>query len=342
MPKLKLGIVNSTSLSMSYGGVAPFIKNLDPFMQKEYDVQYIFLPDNLTRINFIPRRLIFLLYLLGKRRQLRNCDIILSHVPEGSYVVSFGSVPFIHVFHGNFNPMSQSRYWYGKYFMSVFERMEKRVIRKASLMYTVGTEREGIPKIFNPIYHAVEVKSNHLRSGFIFSGRLEKIKNIDRLIRIYAKLPENTRNENPFYIAGTGTQENLLKKLTSLLGLENQIHFLGNLKNEEMVSTDSTKKILTMASSQEGMPMAIAEALSVGIPVISTDTGDIARIVRSNENGFLLPLAFDDDEYIRCIHDILNDYDRFAKNALQSAEIFRSEKIADGLIHDINSISIKN
>jgi glycosyltransferase involved in cell wall biosynthesis len=342
MAKLKLGIVNSTSLSMSYGGVAPFIKNLDPFMQKEYDVQYIYLPDYLTRINFIPRRLIFLLYLLGKGRQLRKCDIILSHVPEGSYVVSFGSVPFIHVFHGNFNPMSQSRYWYGRYFMSVFERMEKRVIRKASLMYTVGTERKGIPKIFNPIHHSVEIKSNHLRSGFIFSGRLEKIKNIDRLIRIYAKLPENTRNENPFFIAGIGTQESLLRKLASLLGMENQIHFLGNLKNEEMVSTDSSKKILTMASTQEGMPMAIAEALSVGIPVISTDTGDIARIIKSNENGFLLPLSFDDEEYIRCVHDILNDYDRFAENALKSAEIFRSEKVADGLIHDINSIIIKN
>lgn len=335
---MKLGIVNSTPLSMSYGGVAPFIKNLDPFMRNEYDVTYILLPALLTRINFIPRRLIFLLYLLGKKKQLRDCDVILSHVPEGSYVVSFGKVPFIHIFHGNFNPMSQSRYWYGKYFMSVFERMEKRVIRKASLMYTVGTERKGIPKIFNPVLHSVKVKSCDLRSGFIFSGRLEKIKNIDRLIQIYSKLPEAIRKQNPFYIAGTGTQESILKKLVSSLGLEEQIHFLGNLKNEEMVETDSTKKILTMASTQEGMPMAIAEALSVGIPVISTDTGDIARIIRSNENGFLLPLSFVDEEYIRCISEILNDYDRFSKNALVSAEIFRSEKVAAALIHDINSI----
>ena len=338
MEKLKLGIVNSTPLNMSYGGVAPFIKNLDPFMREAFDVQYIILPAFLTRINFIPRRLIFLIYLLGQKKRIRDCEIILSHVPEGSWVVSFDKVPFIHIFHGNFNPMSQSRYWYGKYFMSVFERMERRVIRKASLMYTVGTERKGIPKIFNPVLHSVKIKPAGQRKGFIFSGRLEKIKNIDRLIRIYSKLPEPVREKNPFYIAGTGTQELILRKLVLGLGLENEIVFLGNLSNEEMVETDSTKCILTMASTQEGMPMAIAEALSVGIPVISTDTGDIARIVRTGENGFLLPLSFSDEEYIVCIHEILNNYDRFSKNALESADIFRSEKVAASLIQDIHSI----
>jgi glycosyltransferase involved in cell wall biosynthesis len=342
MAKLKLAIVNSTPLSMSYGGVAPFIKNMDPFMQQEFDVTYILLPASLTRINFIPRRLIFLLYLVGKRRHLRKFDIILSHVPEGSWLVSFGKVPFIHIFHGNFNPMSQSRYWYGKYFMRIFELMERRVIRRASLMYTVGSVRNGIPKIYNPVFHSVKVKSYDLRSGFIFSGRLEKIKNIDRLIGIYSKLPKTIQENNPFYIAGTGTQEQSLKKLVLSLRLEDKIHFLGNLNNEKMVETDSSKKILTMASTQEGMPMAIAEALSVGVPVISTDTGDIAGIISNNENGFLLPLSFRDEEYIHCVGEILKDYDRFSKNALASAEIFRSEKVAASLIQDINlKIQIK-
>jgi glycosyltransferase involved in cell wall biosynthesis len=338
MAKLKLGIVNSTSIKMSYGGVAPFIKNLDPFMQDEFDVSYIVLPGSLSRISIIPQRLIFLLYLLGKKKQLNNCDVILSHVPEGSYLVSFGKIPFIHIFHGNSNPMSLSRYRYGKYFKSVFERMEKRVKRKASLMYTVGVERKGIPKIFNPVLHSVKIKDPSLRSGLVFSGRLEKVKNIDRLIKIYAKLPESIQKENPFYIAGAGTQEGILKKLVSSLGLEKKVFFLGELKNEEMVETNSTKKILMMASSLEGMPMAIAEALSVGVPVISTDVGDIARIIRNHENGFLLPLTFEDDEYIRCINIILRDYDRFSKNALSSSEIFRSERIAAALIKDINGI----
>jgi glycosyltransferase involved in cell wall biosynthesis len=339
MPKIKLGIVNITSMKMSYGGIAPFVKNLDPFMQEEYDINYIVLPEFLARIRIIPQRLIYLVYMLGKKRQLSRFDVILSHIPEGSYIVSFCKVPFIHIFHGNSNPMSRSRYWYGKYFRSVYDQIEKRIVRKASRMYTVGVERQGIPKIFNPVLHSVKIKDKSSRSGLIFSGRLEKVKNIDRLIKIYAKLPESIQNENPFYIAGTGTLESTLKKQVSSIGLGNKIIFLGELKNEDMVETNSTKKILLMASTFEGMPMAIAEALSVGVPVISTDVGDIARIIRNQVNGFLLPLAFDDEAYIQCIHAILNDYDHYSDNALSSSEIFRSDRIAAALIQEINRLT---
>ena len=310
MERRKLAIVNSSSIIKSYGGVAPFIKNLDPFLTESFDVTYILLPEFLYNIQFIPRRFIFVMYLLSTRRNLRNFDMILSHVPEGSFVVSYGRVPFVHIFHGNFNPMSQSRYWYGKYFTSIFEFMERRVIRKASLMYTVGKERPGIAKIFNPIHHFIEKKATHLRRGFIFSGRLEKIKNIDKIIRVYSKLPASIQEENPLYIAGIGTQENILKELASALPISGEVIFLGNLSNEEMIEADSSKRILVMASSQEGFPMAIAEALSLGVPVISTDTGDISRILKSYENGFLLSIEFTFEEYIKSILTILDDYDR--------------------------------
>jgi len=338
MGKLKLGIVNSAPLQVSYGGVAPFIKNLDPFLKQEYDVYYFVLPLILTRIRIIPQRLIYLVYLLGKKKQLNRCDVILSHVPEGSYVVSFGRVPFIHIFHGNYNPMTVSRYWFGKYFKWVFDRMEKRIRRKASRMYTVGTEMQGIPKIYNPVFHSVKITDPSSRSGFIFSGRLEKVKNVERSIRIYSKLPEDIQNENPFYIAGKGTLEGDLRKQAVALGLEKKVVFLGELNNDQMVETNSTKKMMIMTSLQEGMPMAIAEALSVGIPVISTDVGDIARIIQSGVNGFLLALSFEDEEYIRCIQTVLGEYKHFCENALASAEIFRSETVSAALIQEINSI----
>jgi glycosyltransferase involved in cell wall biosynthesis len=336
MSKLKLAIINSSSIDKSYGGVAPFIKNLDPFLRDAFEVTYVLLPDYLYNINFIPRRLIFSLYLLGKRRKLKHFDLIFSHVPEGSFVVSFWHIPFIHIFHGNFNPMSQSRYWYGKYFTSVFEAMEKRIIKKATLMYTVGVERPGIPKIFNPIRHNVTIKDADSRRGFIFSGRLEKIKNIDRIIRIYSKLSKNIQEDNPLFIAGMGTQETLLKGLAASLELHGKIIFTGNLNNDDLIEADSTKRILLMASSQEGFPMAIAEALSVGVPVISTETGDIARFLKNNENGFLLPLTFDDADYKVCIETILNDYNRFSRNALSSSSVFKADQVARALIQDIN------
>jgi len=337
MSKLKLGILNSASITKSYGGVGPFMKNLDPFLKDTFDITYVVLPDFLYNIRFIPRRLIFVLYLLMKKRRLKKFDIILSHEGEASFVASYGATPFIHIFHGNHNPMSQSRFWYGKYFAPVFESMEKRVIKKAALKYTVGNLRPGVPKIFNPIYHNIKIKECNSRSGFIFSGRLEKIKNIDKIITVYSKLSAAIQEENPLYIAGMGTQENALREYAASLTLHGKIIFLGNLDNSDLIEADSSKKILLMASSQEGFPMAIAEAFSLGIPVIATDTGDIARFLNSGENGFLLPITFSDDEYIKCVETILSDYERFSKNALASSSVFKAGAVAGSLIDDIDN-----
>jgi glycosyltransferase involved in cell wall biosynthesis len=335
MKFIRLGIINSSPFDISYGGVGPFIKNLDPFLQQYFEIHYITLSEKFLEINIIPRRLLFIVYLMAQRRLFKECDIILSHVPEGSYIVSFTNIPFIHIFHGNFNPMSQSRYWYGKYFKFVFELFEKRIIEKAVLKYTVGVERPGIPKIFNPIYHSVEVKEHSNRKGLIFAGRLEKIKNVDRIIRIYGQLPESIRREHPLYIAGFGTQEEPLKQLAKDMHLQNVI-FLGHLSNEDLIEAVSRKRIFVMASSQEGLPMAIAEALSVGLPVISTDTGDISRIIETRYNGYLVPLEFNDSSYCESIMNILDNYETFANNALLSSHMFDAENVAMALIKDIN------
>ena len=340
--KIKLGIVNTTHYTTSYGGIGPFIRNLDPFLRDAFDVTYINLPDHLHNIRFIPNRLVFSLFLLFKRKSLKKYDVIFSHLPEGSYIVSFINVPLVHIFHGNHNPMSQSRFWYGKYFKRVYNSLDKRIIKKAKLLYTVGNERDNIPKILNPIFHSVSVKPTEQRSGFIFAGRLEKIKNIDRIIKVYSLLPDEIIKNHALYIAGFGTQESFLKQVTTDLKISNRVIFTGDIPNDKLVQIVSEKKILLMASSQEGLPMAIAESLSVGVPVITTITGDIPRAVKDNFNGFLLPINFDDDKYIDRINQILNNYEVFAANALQSSEMFKAENVSHSLIENINRILISS
>ncbi len=341
MKKLKLCIVDTSSINGSHGGVAPFMKNLDPYLKDAFDVTYLVLPDYTNKIKFIPKRLILMLYLMKKRREIKNSNVILSHTPEGSFVVSFAPVPFVHIFHGNFNPMTQSRFWYGKYFKFFFQLFEKRIIKKASLLYTVGNDRQGIPKILNPIHNNVKFKNIDSRTGFIFSGRLEKIKNIDKIITVYSKLNRSIQERNSLFIAGMGTQEAKLKQHAASLPIYGKVIFMGNLSNEDVIEAVSSKKIHLMASSQEGFPMAIAEALSASVPVIATDTGDIARFLKSDYNGFLLPVAFSDEEYIMSIEKILNDYERFSKNAFASSSVFKADLVAKGLADDINKALAK-
>lgn len=151
-------------------------------------------------------------------------------------------------------------------------------------------------------------------------------------------MPSDIRENNHFYIAGYGTQESSLKELVNRLKLNRQVHFLGNLPNLSLIEEDRSKKILIMASTQEGLPTAIAEALSVGVPVITTNPGDIGLVIKSNYNGFIFPLDFEDKDYVNAILKVLQDYDRFSSSALESSTVFDAKVITDNMVKDIQCI----
>ena len=332
-----LGIINSDSKEVSYGGVAPIMRNMHPYLEQKFELRYFYL-DDIVKKKIIPARLRLIVMLFMRRKELRECDFILSHVPEGSWVSAVLGLPYAHIYHGNFSPMTQSRYWYGKYFKWVYDLMFKRIEKTAKIKYTVGPVWGDKKKLFNPITHDVKPVPVSERKGLMFAGRLEEIKNIDRLILIYSKLPEKVRRENHFNIAGDGTKKDYLKSVVSKIGMQEFVHFLGNLPNEELVRTDSTKKILIMASSQEGMPTAIAEALSVGVPVISTNPGDIPLVLKNDYNGYIFPLDFKDEDYVKAILTILDDYEKFAQAALASSSVFSGRIITEHVIEDIWNI----
>ena len=182
------------------------------------------------------------------------------------------------------------------------------------------------------------MKENSVRSGFIFAGRLESGKRVGRLIDAYALLPIEIRKNNIFRIAGKGSQFDFLKEKISELSLENQVQLIGNLDNRSLIEQISSSKILLMASEFEGFPMAIAEALSVGVPVISTSVGDIPSFIRTGENGILLDKDYLDEDYRIGIETILSDYDYFASNAYSTGKIFDAKKITEGLVRDLDEI----
>jgi glycosyltransferase involved in cell wall biosynthesis len=338
--KKKLAIINTDPKEFSYGGVAPIMRNMHTFLSKEFDIQYFYLSEkwkNFPGLN----RFKTIIYLFLHKNELKKNDFILSHIPEGSYVTACLNIPYAHIYHGNDNPMSQSKYWFGRYFAWVFNIFYKKIEKTAAIKYTVGPVWDDKKKLFNPIQHDVSPKPINERAGFIFAGRLELIKNVDRLISIYSQLSPSIQDKNHFYIAGYGTQETNLKKLVAKLNLTDKIHFLGNLPNHKLIEEVSAKKILIMASTQEGLPTAIAEALSVAVPVITTNPGDIGIVIKSQYNGFIFPLDFKDEAYLDAIKKVLSTYEQFAQHAKESASIFDGEQITKSVINDISEILIK-
>ncbi|HSF55792.1 MAG TPA: glycosyltransferase [Algoriphagus sp.] len=333
--KLKAAVLLTNSYLTSYGGIGPFVRNLDIDLRNYFDLEYFYLPEKLEKINKIPHRLLFVFFLLNNFRQLKQNDFIISHSPEGSYVSTFTSKPLIHIFHGNTNPMEISRFKFGKYTRWVFDYIDKTIYSKAFLLYSVGELRSGAKKFVNPISHEVQLKNPSEREGFIFAGRLEKAKCVSKIIEAYNCLPEQIKLMHKLYIAGSGSEFSNLNELVKSLSLTDQVVFLGNMDNRSLIETTSKRKLLLMASAFEGFPMAIAEALSVGVPVVSTAVGDIPRFVKDGFSGLLYPVEFLPNEYAKGIESILDDYSSFSENALVASRPFDAKVITRKFAEDI-------
>lgn len=334
----KLLILNTGSRFGSVGGIAPFMRHMHPYLEKEFEVDYMITPKWMEKLPG-PNRLHYFLYLLFAKRKIKKYDFALSHAVEGSYIASFTKTPFCHIYHGNSNPVEYSRFWYGHYFVRFYDMMFRRIEKTASILYTVGSARnERQKKLYNPLEQTVKPLPINERHGFVFAGRIDIVKRVDKLIQIYSKLPDSIKKDNDFYIIGSGKLDDEVKELVKRLGLESKIHFMGQVDNSQMMPNISKRKVMLMASITEGFPTAIAEALSVGVPVVTTDVGDIPTIIKDGVNGRMVNADFNDDEYIKAIENVLNNYETMSRNAHKSSSVFDCEKVTSDMINDIYNV----
>lgn len=90
-------------------------------------------------------------------------------------------------------------------------------------------------------------------------------------------------------IAGTGALESHYRSLTSSLGLEGVVRFLGFRRDlaDLMVAAD----VVVLPSLAEAFGLVLAEAIYLGKPVVATRVGGIPEIVEDGVDGVLVPPA---------------------------------------------------
>ena len=126
-------------------------------------------------------------------------------------------------------------------------------------------------------------------------GRLDEAKGIHILIGAIARL--RSRHPDLMLVAvGEGPHRASLEKLIARLGVGDNVMLAGSQPHEQLASWYSAADLFCLASSSEGWPNVILEAMACGLPVIATSVGGIPEIVVSSSVGTLVartPEAFE-------------------------------------------------
>lgn len=88
---------------------------------------------------------------------------------------------------------------------------------------------------------------------------------------------------------GGGPLEQEIRNLAELLGLSVQVTLTGPLPPSQVAEQLKRSDVAVLASYGEGIPVVILEAFGYRRPVVATCVGGIPELVRSGENGFLVP-----------------------------------------------------
>jgi colanic acid/amylovoran biosynthesis glycosyltransferase len=103
---------------------------------------------------------------------------------------------------------------------------------------------------------------------------------------------------------GSGPEYGEISKMAKAAPSHVSIVLKGQMQNRDVLAwyKENPVDLFVNVSESEGIPVAIMEAISYGIPVIATDVGGTSEIVNSN-NGYLLPANPGPELIARSIHD---------------------------------------
>ena len=138
----------------------------------------------------------------------------------------------------------------------------------------------------NPVRAIAPPSGAERENSILAVGRLTTVKRFDVLVRAWAPLAAKYPNWG-IDIWGIGPEQAVLEQLIAELGVAESVRLRGY--TTEIQNEYFTHAWLAHPAEYEGFPLAVTEALSMGLPVIGfADCSGLNRLVHDGENGLLV------------------------------------------------------
>jgi glycosyltransferase involved in cell wall biosynthesis len=188
----------------------------------------------------------------------------------------------------------------------VAARMRDRFRVRAEKIVVIPNAATVAPRAAQPVPRS-ELAGNTTEPIVLTIARLDAQKGIAHLLDAAAAVPHAS-----FAIAGDGPDRAALEARAATLGIGDRVRFLGHRR--DVPALLASADLFVLPSLYEGLPLAVLEAMTAGVPVVATAIGGTDEVVRDGETGTLVPPA-DPAALAAAINRTLADRDRAARLA---------------------------
>jgi glycosyltransferase involved in cell wall biosynthesis len=160
------------------------------------------------------------------------------------------------------------------------------------------------------------------------AGRLVPWKGFRMLIKIMPRLSEISQLFR-LVIVGDGPDQKMLGSMVKNLGLERKIYLVGRKSQEELAIYLAAADMFVLNTGYEGFSHQILEAMTAGVPVITTAVGGNKEVIQQGENGFMVKYQ-DEFNLVEAVKSLWQNpelQEEFKKEGKKTAEHFSSDKM---------------
>jgi glycosyltransferase involved in cell wall biosynthesis len=229
-------------------------------------------------------------------------------------VKSFGINNICYCFPGMENPLSISKYWYGKYLSKRFDKVFFSSFENTSTVLATGDEKaihEMLLRSNGKLNHASVIKFPSRFDADIFkpgdkkavrqqlglpddkkiivtTGRLTWLKGWKLMIDSFVLFVEQ-QPESIFIMVGEGEDEEKIKAYLAEKQLVDKVVLTGRKSLNEVAAYLKSADLFIMGSYKEGWSTSLIEATACGLPSCVTSFSSANSIVLEGKNGFVIP-----------------------------------------------------
>lgn len=203
------------------------------------------------------------------------------------YMADWADIPVINHIHG-----AEFEEFYSNA-SNLKKKLIKKVYLKCKILIALSKEWQSKLELIVP-KEKIAVIENYCiipktiapkKKQILFLGEIGERKGCFDIPAIYAEIIR-AEKEIPLLIGGDGE----IKKMQELFGkeeAEDNVSFLGWVRSEEKDRLLRESSIFLFPSYNEGMPMALLEAMAYGLAIVTTNVGGIPRLIEDAVDGFI-------------------------------------------------------